>query len=167
LAIVAVDPNKMYRIGVSPKKNPWVKPSTAVPTTVHLPLYSPFLWTQQTMFDGWDAHPMPMGFSWGWFLGYCGCWSQKMYRIGVSPSQNPWGKPCTGPNHCPPTTLFSILMTPTNNVWWMRCPSNASESHLELVSWLLRLLIPKKDSADSKKRQDWLNSKQKSMRQTI
>jgi hypothetical protein len=47
-----------------------------VPSIVHLPLYSPFLWPQQTMFDGWDAHPMPMGVSWSWVLCYCGCWSQ-------------------------------------------------------------------------------------------
>jgi hypothetical protein len=36
-------------------------------------------------------------------------------------------------------------MTPTNNVWWMRCPSNAHGNQLGLVSWLLGLLIPKKD----------------------
>jgi hypothetical protein len=126
-----------------------IKPKSAnhlqVPTIVHLPLYSPFLWTQQTMFDGWDAHPMPMGDSWSWFLCYISCcFEKKMDRIDWTPNKNPWGKPSTGPIHCPPTTLFSILMNPTNNVWWMRCPSNAHGSQLELGSLLLWLLIPNK-----------------------
>jgi hypothetical protein len=34
-------------------------------------------------------------------------------------------------------TAFPIHMDPTNNVWWMRCLSNAHGNQMELIIWML------------------------------
>jgi hypothetical protein len=59
------------------------------------------------------------------------CW--KEHQFFAKPSQNPWVRLTACPNQCPSTTAFPIHMDPTNNVWWMRCLSNAHGSQIMLI----------------------------------
>jgi hypothetical protein len=81
------------------------------PTNVLLPQHFPSIWTQQTMFDWWDAYSISMGARWSCFLGFWSWDVGKKIRIEAKPSWNQWDRLSACPYQCPSTTAFLIEWT--------------------------------------------------------